>query len=62
MGCFYIINTFMKTFTQFIKEMNVTHETQRAIDKFGSRGSFTKIGRNKIGHQSLPGSRKRPTK
>ena len=63
MGSFYFINTPMKTFTQFIKETNVTPETRNAINKFGSNKTFKKIGRGAgIGKQSLPGTRSRPTR
>ena len=66
MGSFYFINTLMKTFTQFIKETNVTPLTQNAIKKFGSKGSFKKIakggGIGQMASSGTAGPRNRPTK
>jgi hypothetical protein len=54
MGSFCIINTFMKSFRQFIKEVNVTPGTRTAMDKFGSNSTFKKIASPKIGKSSIP--------
>jgi len=67
MGSFHIINTFMKTFSQFLHKKTpnpkVTAETLKARDKFGSNNTIKKIGKGAPkGKQSLPGPKNRNTK
>ena len=69
MGSFYIINTFMKTFSQYIKEatpptpykLNRTAATLDAMGKFGSAKRLKKIARGagtgRMGSAGLAGRR-----
>ena len=69
MGSFYIINTFMKSFKQFIKEatpptpykLNKTAETIGAMTKFGSGNRLKRVARGagtgRMGSAGLAGRR-----
>jgi len=64
MGSFCFINTFMKTFSQFISKKTpnprVTSATRSAQRKFGSSNTIKNIGKGvSKGKQSLPGPKNR---
>lgn len=63
MGSFYIINTFMKTFSyliEFLKKQRVTPDTLRAQEKFGSKKTLLDVASGAPeGKQSIPRSKGR---
>lgn len=64
MGCFYFINTLMKTFSQFIHKKTpnprLTSASLIAQKKFGSSNVLNKIGKGAPkGKQTRPGPKNR---